>query len=178
MANDVTVSKNMYHLTLDLYDVICANKQDRESLGSCDELTSVWRLCDLWPHKCITLRSRVLLTKFGSHMKFLGKLTSDWPLHDLLPHNVSHSLLTKFGSHRTILTKLTSGWPLHDLWPHRCIILSSRVLLTKFGSHMTFLDKLIFVWPMHWPLTPQMYYTQVKGSFDGSWLTCLLWLLN
>ena len=82
--------------------------------------------------------SRVLLTKFGSHRTFLGKLTSGWPLRDLWPHECitlwSKVLLTKFGSHRTFLGKLTSGWPLRDLWPHKCITLWSRVLLVKFGS--------------------------------------------
>ena len=67
-------------------------------------LTFVWR------QECITHRTRILVTKFGSHMKFLCKLTPGWPLGDLLPHEYitlcAKTPLTKFSSQRAFLCKL------------------------------------------------------------------------
>ena len=153
-----------------------------------DKLISGWPLCDLWPHKYITLWSRnekikngFCLTKFDLHTYFgywiIAFLHINW-------------LICIF------LDKLTSGWHLCDLWLKKCILPWSRVLLIKFDFNTYFgfwikysifanqidhlyIPRQIDLWlTLALPLTPQMYYTLVKGSFDQIWLTYLLRLLN
>ena len=82
-------------------------------------LTSGSLFRDHWPHKCSAFLLRVLWTKFDSqripviesypfcilvHLHVPDKLTSNWPLHDLLPHKYitlwSSISMTKF----TLLT--------------------------------------------------------------------------
>ena len=90
-------------------------------------------MLELWLHITITISSKILLTKIGSHGTFLGKLISSSPLHDLWPHagitRWTRVIFTKVVNHRTFLYKLTPGWPLHDLWPHKCITLCSKLTL-------------------------------------------------
>ena len=157
-------------MTFDPINVLhCGQGLFRPNLVVTGHSWANWPLVDLcmnldpWPHKCITLWSRVLMTEFGSLRTFLDKLTSGWPMPDLWPTNVLHFGQGFLWLNLTyiyfacwviaflhinqlaciLLDKLTSGWPLHDLWSHKCITLWSRVLFDQIW--LTLLWLLIFL---------------------------------
>ena len=75
---------------------------------------------------CITLWSRVPLTKFGSHRTFLLEiglwLTFTWSLTPQMYNTLVKDSSDQIDSQSTFLGKFTFVWTLHDLWSHQCII--------------------------------------------------------
>ena len=135
------------------------------------KLTSGWPLHSFRPHKSITLWSEIP-TKFGSHMAFFSNLTSGWPLRDYW---------RRFrGSDRiwppcAITAEIDLGWlKLAVSCVHAWLLTTAtHYTLVQESSYQIWYSlgvfkqiELWFNWPPTWPLTPAMYYAQLRGSSD------------